>query len=1135
MIGGMQRWAYRAVAAVLWVSAAGIAAGAEPAGATNGGAVIGVFAVRGGVRHAVPWEVNAGTGEIRALTDAPAEALAFDTVNDARGAGLARGCLVFSLDAAQPDASLYLSSGLPAAGFVWRHKPTRWGAFTVEAVYAAGAGAGLVEVSVAGQAVRGEAPATGATNRFSVASLGRVRLTNEASFELRAVVSGSALPAFKLRAVVLRPAREGDSAPAGLGGVVQLAAGQATTHSLTMRYEPASIKNCLGYWVDPADWADWEFEAAAGVYDVEVWQGCGEGQGGSLAEVRVGGRAFEFRVEETGHFQCFLPRRLARVALPGGGRQTLAIRPLRKKAGAVMDVRQVRLIPVDSAVGAPAGAREFLDAGRVLFVGDSITYGGQWVEMVETYFRLAYPGTSVDFINLGLPSETVSGLSEPGHAGGAFPRPVLRERLDRALAAVKPGLVVACYGMNDGIYYPLDAGRLKRFCEGAEELQAKATAAGARVLWLTPPVFDAQPIAARVLPAGRAEYPEPFAGYDGVLTRYSAWLMEQRVRGWEALDVHSAMAAEIAVQRRRDGAFTFAADGVHPNAAGHWVMAREVLRHVGAPAAVLASASPQGFAALHPRAVEVLGAVERWQRLMKDAWLTRVGHLRPGMARGLPWEEALGEAARLRLEIQNAVILEPAGVGEWFRGFEGASTMVDGASATVVAPQIAAEGRPWILEAPGSSPGLHFEAALLGRGFHVVRLGAAPKSYPAVRRAMYEEWALAGAPALAASATDVSALEWAATAPGAVSCVVSSSGDINSDTRGRLSALHRPLIQAAAVGGDSGAVVSFVWQQTAAPEAQAWLARRGGGPVDRTLRPLIHKLGAIDLDLVEATPVVFDGRLWRFEWVRESYWANVRKTNYFRFVDPATGETTAPFADGCEFGSAFVEKGKIHVTGDRGRSRIEMFTSSDLRSWERSVVFDNPRYGVFNTSLCAADHARHVLMFEIDRPAEEAGAPFTARFLESRDLRRWKLTPPECNYAKDRYTAPHCLRWLDGWFYDFYLEAHDGYEVRVVRSRDLIHWQASPLNPVLRASPEDRLIANPKLNGAQRGRIANAVDLNNSDIDFCPWDGRLVVSYSWGNQQGVEHLAAAEYEGSQEQFLRGWFPESTSRDSGRPR
>jgi len=36
--------------------------------------------------------------------------------------------------------------------------------------------------------------------------------------------------------------------------------------------------------------------------------------------------------------------------------------------------------------------------------------------------------------------------------------------------------------------------------------------------------------------------------------------------------------------------------------------------------------------------------------------------------------------------------------------------------------------------------------------------------------------------------------------------------------------------------------------------------------------------------------------------------------------------------------------------------------------------------------------------------------------------------------------------------------------------------------------------------------------------------GRLLINYSWGNQQGVEHLAEAIYLGTLEQFLKGWFP-----------
>ncbi len=34
-------------------------------------------------------------------------------------------------------------------------------------------------------------------------------------------------------------------------------------------------------------------------------------------------------------------------------------------------------------------------------------------------------------------------------------------------------------------------------------------------------------------------------------------------------------------------------------------------------------------------------------------------------------------------------------------------------------------------------------------------------------------------------------------------------------------------------------------------------------------RPMISKLDTIDLDMVETTPVVLLGKLWRLEWVRQ--------------------------------------------------------------------------------------------------------------------------------------------------------------------------------------------------------------------------------------------------------------------------
>ena len=112
--------------------------------------------------------------------------------------------------------------------------------------------------------------------------------------------------------------------------------------------------------------------------------------------------------------------------------------------------------------GARAATPMIGSAKRVLFLGDSITYAGQYVEFVEAYFATRFPNRHIEFLNAGLPSETVSGLSERGHAGGKFPRPDLHERLGRVLEKMKPDVVIACYGMNDGIYLPHAEARTRR-------------------------------------------------------------------------------------------------------------------------------------------------------------------------------------------------------------------------------------------------------------------------------------------------------------------------------------------------------------------------------------------------------------------------------------------------------------------------------------------------------------------------------------------------------------------------------------------------------------------------------------------------------------------------------------------------
>lgn len=129
-------------------------------------------------------------------------------------------------------------------------------------------------------------------------------------------------------------------------GFVVMPARHADVHGAMLRFEPMPHKNTLGYWVRAEDWAEWQFEITTpGRFDLEVSQGCGEGSGGAEVIWEVGGQSIGMIVQETGGFQDFLPRRIGTITLERPGRYTLTVTPKTKPGPAVMDVRQVRLIP----------------------------------------------------------------------------------------------------------------------------------------------------------------------------------------------------------------------------------------------------------------------------------------------------------------------------------------------------------------------------------------------------------------------------------------------------------------------------------------------------------------------------------------------------------------------------------------------------------------------------------------------------------------------------------------------------------------------------------------------------------------------------------------------------------------------
>ncbi len=280
----------------------------------------------------------------------------------------------------------------------------------------------------------------------------------------------------------------------------------------------------------------------------------------------------------------------------------------------------------------PVGAQANQDAypmgkaKQILFLGNSITYAGEYVSLFECFYREYYPDARAEIINLGLPSETVSGLSEPNHADGAFPRPWLFTRLASLLEKTDADVAFACYGMNDGIYLPFDETRFEAFKNGMLRLREELERAGVkRIVFLTPPVHD-----------------DPESGLDGynkVLDRYAQWLLEQREqRGWEVIDLHFPMNAYLTEQRQANPGFRLAEDGVHPGAEGHWLMAKELFRCVDP--AVDGGLTMDGFLNASAETADRYGLIAERQALMKDAWLTYVGHERPWMKQGMPMKQA---------------------------------------------------------------------------------------------------------------------------------------------------------------------------------------------------------------------------------------------------------------------------------------------------------------------------------------------------------------------------------------------------------------------------------------------------------------------------------------------------------------
>ena len=133
-------------------------------------------------------------------------------------------------------------------------------------------------------------------------------------------------------------------------------------------------------------------------------------------------------------------------------------------------------------------------------------------------------------------------------------------------------------------------------------------------------------------------------------------------------------------------------------------------------------------------------------------------------------------------------------------------------------------------------------------------------------------------------------------------------------------------------------------------------------------RPYIRKMGTIECNnIVETTPLVWKGELYRFEVVRSrsftatnacSDWNELGDSPCLRFVHVRSNTPTPLFADDHTFGFPYVVGDTMYVITGAGKNwgvdTLDIFKSKDLVNWERSPINPVLMYNNFEDKQIAS-------------------------------------------------------------------------------------------------------------------------------------------------------------------------------------
>jgi lysophospholipase L1-like esterase len=211
----------------------------------------------------------------------------------------------------------------------------------------------------------------------------------------------------------------------------------------------------------------------------------------------------------------------------------------------------------------PESAALLLKQGdRLAICGDSITEQKQYSVLIETYLTTCYPQLEISCRQYGWSGE---------QAGGFL------NRIHRDVLRFQPTIATTCYGMNDFRYVPYDEAIAAEYRKNQTAVVAAFKSIGSRVVVGSPGIIDSVPKWVKSASGTQQDLNLSLARFRNIDVEIA------QAEGVAFADVYRPMLlADFTAKSQHGPDFKVAGkDGVHPNWAGHVVMAYGFLKGLG--------------------------------------------------------------------------------------------------------------------------------------------------------------------------------------------------------------------------------------------------------------------------------------------------------------------------------------------------------------------------------------------------------------------------------------------------------------------------------------------------------------------------------------------------------------------------